>query len=83
MNTAEKALTFVVTVDGLPDIRIERGGRISAEPASTAASVLSVRVPIDTVKPGSHTIHLKVESVESAGDAVTSVTEKSVFLVPR
>ena len=83
MNTAERTQRFVVTVDGLPDIQIDRGNQIVAEPASTAASVLAVRVPIDTVKPGSHTIHLKVQSVESGTDPVTSVSEQAVFLVPR
>ena len=80
MNTAEQAQRFVVTVDGLPDARIDRGGQISAESASTAASSIAVRVPIDTVKPGSHVIHFKVQS---ESDAAISVTEKTDFLVPR
>lgn len=83
MNTAEQSKRFVVTVDGLPGIQIDRGNQIVAEPASTAASVLAVRVPVDTVKSGSHTIYLKVQSVESGSDAVTSVSEQAVFLVPR
>ena len=83
MNTAERSRRFIVTVEGLPDIQIDRGNQIIAEPASTAASILAVRVPIDTVKPGSHTIHLKVQSVESGTDAVSSVSEQAVFLVPR
>ena len=83
MNTAERAQRFVVSVDGLPDIKVDRGSDIVADPASMAASVLAVRVPIDTVKPGSHTIHLKVQSVDSADGAGNSVTEQAVFLVPR
>ena len=80
MNTTERAQRFVVTVDGLPDAQINRGGLISAEPASTAASSVAVRIPVDTVKSGSHTIHFKVQSEH---DAAISVTEKTVFLVPR
>jgi cytochrome c oxidase accessory protein FixG len=80
MNTLERPQRFVVTADGLPDIQIARGATIAAEPASTAASVISVRIPIDTVKPGSHPIHLKVQS---ESDADISVNEKSVFLVPK
>jgi polyferredoxin len=80
MNTAERAQRFTVTVDGLPDALINRGGLISAESASTAASSVAVRIPVDTVKPGSHTIHFKVQSEQ---DASVSVTEKTVFLVPR
>jgi cytochrome c oxidase accessory protein FixG len=80
MNTTEQAQRFLVTADGLPDIQVTRGASINADPASTAASVISVRIPIDTVKSGSHPIHLKVQSESDAG---MSVNEKSVFLVPK
>ena len=80
MNTVERAQRFVVSVDGLPDAQINRGGQISAEPASTAASSVAVRIPVDSVKAGSHTIHFKIQSEQ---DAAISVTEKTVFLVPR
>jgi cytochrome c oxidase accessory protein FixG len=83
MNTAERAQRFVVTVDGLPDVKIDRGGEVLAEPASMAASVVAVRVPIDTVKPGSHTIHLKIQSLDTIEGAGHSVSEPAVFLVPR
>jgi cytochrome c oxidase accessory protein FixG len=80
MNTTEQAQRFVVTAEGLPGIQVARGANINAEPASTAASVISVRIPIDTIKSGSHPIHLKVQS---ESDAEMSVNEKSVFLVPK
>jgi cytochrome c oxidase accessory protein FixG len=80
MNTTEEAQRFIVTADGLPGIQVARGANIDAEPASTAASVISVRIPIDTTKSGSHPIHLKVQSET---DAAMSVNEKSVFLVPK
>ncbi len=80
MNTAEQTQKFMVTAEGLPDISVARGAQIVAEPASTAAAVLAVRVPIDTVKPGSHPIRFKIQSeTESA----IHVDEKSVFLIPR
>ncbi|MFO1343561.1 MAG: cytochrome c oxidase accessory protein CcoG [Burkholderiales bacterium] len=80
MNTAEQTQKFVVTADGLPDISIARGAQILADPASTAAAVLAVRVPIETVKPGSHPIRFKIQSET---DASIHVDEKSVFLIPR
>jgi cytochrome c oxidase accessory protein FixG len=80
MNTTEEAQRFIVTVDGLTGIQVARGANISAEPASTAASVISVRIPINTTKSGSHPIHLKVQS---ESDAEMNVNEKSVFLVPK
>ena len=70
----------MVTVEGLPGANINRGGQISAESASTAASSVAVRIPVDNIKPGSHTIHFKIQSEQ---DAAISVTEKTVFLVPR
>ena len=80
MNTAEQTQKFVVTADGLPDISIARGAQIIAEPASTAAAVLAVRVPIETVKSGSHPIKFKIQSET---DSSIHVDEKSVFLIPR
>jgi len=80
MNTAEQTQKFVVTAEGLTDISIARGAQIVAEPASTAAAVLAVRVPIETVKPGSHPIRFKIQSET---DPAIHVDEKSVFLIPR
>jgi cytochrome c oxidase accessory protein FixG len=80
MNTLERPQRYLVTVDGLPDIQVTRGESINAEAASTALSVVSVRIPIDTVKSGSHPIHLRVRS---ESDDQISVNERSVFLVPK
>jgi cytochrome c oxidase accessory protein FixG len=80
MNTLERSQRFVVTAEGLPDIQIARGASIYAEPASTAISVISLRIPLDTVKSGSHPIRLKVQS---ESEAAINVVEKSVFLVPK
>jgi len=83
MNTAEKAQRFTVSVDGLDDIRVDRGSRIEADPASTAASVLAIRIPVEVAekaKSGSHTIFLTVKSETDAG---ISVREKAAFLIPR
>jgi cytochrome c oxidase accessory protein FixG len=84
MNTTERPQSFFVTVAGLPGIKIDRGDHIVAESASTAASVLAVRVPIDAAKPGSHPIELEVRSADAVGvETIGGVTEKAVFLVPR
>ena len=83
MNTTEQAQRFTVSVDGLSDIRIDRGAQIEAESASTAASVLTIRIPVEVaekVKAGSHTIFL---TVKSDADVGISVREKAVFLIPR
>ena len=83
MNTTEQAQRFTVSADGLADIRIDRGAQIEADPASTAASVLTIRIPVEVaekVAAGSHTIFL---TVKSDADASMSVREKAVFLVPR
>jgi cytochrome c oxidase accessory protein FixG len=83
MNTAEKAQRFTISVDGLTGIRVDRGSTIDAEPASTAASALAVRIPLEVAaqaKPGSHAIHL---SITSETDPTASVREKTTFLIPR
>jgi cytochrome c oxidase accessory protein FixG len=83
MNTAEKAQRFTVSVEGLADIQVDRGSRIDADPASTAASVLAIRIPVEVAekaKSGSHTIFL---TVKSETDTAMSVREKAVFLIPR
>jgi cytochrome c oxidase accessory protein FixG len=80
MNTSERAQRFNVTVDGLPGAKIERGAQIDADGASTTPQIVSVRIPIDSAKSGSHTIHF---TVAAESDHDVSVREKAAFLVPK
>ena len=68
----------LVTADGLPDISIARGAQIIAEPASTAAAVLAVRVPIERVV-GQSSIKFKIQSKPIR----PSTLMRSQFLIPR
>jgi len=80
MNTGETSERFVLTASGLPDIVVARGGEVQADGGAMTESTIALRIPIDSVKSGSHSVHLKVES---KGAQKMSVDEKTVFLVPR
>ncbi len=80
MNTREQSQRFSVSVEGLPGATINRGSTVDAEGASTVAQIVAVRVPIDTAKPGSHTIHF---TISADAEASMSVREKAAFLVPK
>jgi len=80
MNTGETSEQFVLTASGLPDIAVARGGEVQADGGVMTESSIALRIPIDSVKSGSHTVHLKIES---KGARKLSVDEKTVFLVPR
>lgn len=80
MNTAERSQRFGVRVDGLPGAKIDRGASIDAEGATTVAQIVSVRIPIDSAKSGSHIIYF---TVAAEGESELQVREKAAFLVPK
>jgi len=80
MNTTEATQRFHVSAEGLPGIRVDRGETINAEAASTATSVVTVRIPVDGGKPGSHEIALRVQAESSDH---MRVREKTSFIIPR
>ena len=79
MNVTEQPHRYTVSVSGLDNIKLE--GESSLEVASAAAKsfALSVRVPPESGKKGSHTIYfdVKAEGVEKM-----AVHEKATFLMP-
>jgi polyferredoxin len=80
MNTLEREQRFEVRVEGLPGIKMERGAHIEAEGASTAASAVAVRIPVEQAKPGSHTVYFTITSQD---DSAISTREKAAFFVPK
>ncbi len=80
MNTIEARQQFRVVVDGLPGVVVKRGGLIEAAGASTVASSVSVRIPVESVKAGSHSIHFTITSID---DPSISTREKAAFYVPK
>jgi len=79
MNATEATQRFHISVQGLEDLKVVSEDDVTVE--STQARWVAVRVqaPFGSAKPGSHTIHFEVR----AHDAHATVSEKSVFIVPR
>lgn len=78
MNTLEIPRRYRVSVSGLPNLRIVAGHGVELQATTTQMVTLRVRVPSDSVTPGSHRIYFEVLT---EGDEATAVREKSVFLV--
>jgi polyferredoxin len=79
MNAAETTQRFHISVDGLPGLALATEADISVESTQSRWVPVRLQLPYEGAEPGSHTIHFKIE----ATDLDKSVTEKSVFIVPR
>jgi len=80
MNVTERPQSYVASVEGLPGIELLiETSPIDVGPAATRAFSVLVRVPVDAVAKGSHTIHFNVRSTT---DSSLSVREKASFLMP-
>lgn len=79
MNASEKNLSFKISVDGLPGIKITSESALQVEAAQARTFPLSVQVPPEAAQPGSHEIHFVIESNEGVGQR----REESKFMVPR
>ncbi len=79
MNATETSQHFTLSVDGLPGLVLASEPDVMIE--STQARWVAVRVqaPYDVAPAGSHTIHFQIAAQNSVG----SVSEKSVFIIPR
>ncbi|MDV7391510.1 FixG Ig-like domain-containing protein, partial [Arthrospira platensis SPKY1] len=72
--------TFSLSVSGLPDIAIVSDQTVSVLPTEVRAVAVTVQVPPNAAASGSHPI---VFEIVSAADGAISVSEKSVFIIPR
>jgi cytochrome c oxidase accessory protein FixG len=79
MNATESAQTFQISASGLPGLAVASAP--SAQVDSTQSRWVAVRVqlPFEAAIAGSHPIRFHI----TAQDLNQSVTEKSVFIVPR
>ena len=79
-NATEHEQTFTLAVQGLPGLVLAEDvqPRVVLGPEQSASVPVQLHLPVDTVAPGSHRIHFVV-SAPAAG----TVSEKSVFIVPR
>ena len=79
MNATESTQVFNITVMGLPGLSIDPTGDIVIESTQARWVAVTVQAPFDVAAPGSHPIQFDI----ALKGAVTHVTEKSVFIVPR
>ena len=82
MNATEQIQHYKIQAHGLNGLTIEDNQPIAIESAQSRWVPLRVRVPYGVAQPGSVPIVFEIQSV-AAGQVIASVSEKSVFLVPR
>ncbi len=79
MNATESSQTYRITVNGLPAIRVASEPEIRVESTQSRRVAVRVQVPFDAAPSGTHEVHFEV----SARDIPASVSEKSIFMIPR
>ncbi len=80
MNVTEQPHRYVVTVTGLDGIRLEGESAIEVPAVTTKTLPLSVRVPMESAKPGAHPIYF---DIKAATDDRMATHEKASFLIPK
>jgi cytochrome c oxidase accessory protein FixG len=89
MNATESTQHYRLSVTGLKGLEIEAEDRdeedkkvnesIMVKPAESRWVIVDLKIPDGTVESGSHKIQFEIQSLETK----ETVTEKSIFLVPR
>ena len=79
MNATESTQNYRITATGLPGLVLASENTVSVNATESRGVTVTLQLPYEGAKAGSHEIHFEVESINSPGH----VTEKSVFLVPR
>ena len=79
MNATESTQNYRITAAGLPGLVLASESTVSVNATESRGVTVTLQLPYEGAKAGSHEIHFEVEAINSPG----RVTEKSVFLVPR
>ena len=79
MNATESTQNYRITATGLPGLVLASESTVSVNATEARGVTVTLQLPYEGAKAGSHEIHFEVEAINSPG----RVTEKSVFLVPR
>ncbi|MFZ6753357.1 cytochrome c oxidase accessory protein CcoG [Undibacterium sp. Dicai25W] len=80
MNTQESARRYSVEIIGLPGATILNNPVVEVKSANATAVPIRVRVPANTLQPGSNRIRFEIKDLDAPD---VKVIEKAVFLVPR
>ncbi len=79
MNATETTQVFHLSVQGVPGLAVATEEDVTVDATQSRWVAVRVQAPYDAATPGSHPIHFQIE----ARDMHASVSEKSVFIVPR
>ena len=79
MNATESTQNYRITATGLPGLVLASESTVSVNATEARGVTVTLQLPYEGAKAGSHEIHFEVEAINSPG----RLTEKSVFLVPR
>jgi len=79
MNATETSQGFQLTVDGLPGLAIASEQDVVIDSTQARWVAVRVQLPFDAAQPGTYPIHFRITAQQSA----QTVSEKSVFIVPR
>ncbi len=79
MNATEETQRYRVRVSGLDGIQVRDLPEVEVGPAESRGVVVHADIPYGSTSAGSHKVLFVIESI----DGRSSITEKSVFLVPR
>ena len=80
MNATEVDQKYVLNVSGIEGVRIMSGTEVSVDAASAKWLPVRLQIPPNFSNAGSHPIAF---TVTAYGSEQTTVTEKSIFLIPR
>ena len=81
MNATESTRTYRISASGLPDVVVASDPKTEVAPAQARWVAVRLQIPYDSLPQGSHPFQFEVRAEDGA--ASESVSEKSVFLVPR
>lgn len=79
MNATETSQGFQLTVDGLPGLAIASEQDVVIDSTQARWVAVRVQLPFDAAQPGTYPIHFRITAQQSA----QTVSEKSVFIVPK
>ena len=79
MNATESTQHYQLSVSGLKGLAIGSETTVAVESTQARWVAVRVQLPYDAAPPGSHPIHFEIKSL----DGSDTISEKSVFVVPR
>ena len=79
MNATESTQSYRIAATGLPGLKLVSEAAVSVNATESRWVPVTLQLPYEAAKAGSHEIHFEVQAIDSPG----RVIEKSIFLVPR